>query len=137
MEFEKLNLNWNAEPNAPEPTLEVENGNIILKFYLNYFLYEQFDENDLGKLTFFGCEKYSFNGMNDEGYYCGQYRYSYKQLPWGEFYKLKTNYNDFPNDYVKINDIENASELNHYIFFFRDNTFECIAENYKFEILKN
>ena len=136
MKYERLNIDWNAEPNAPEPNLTVENGNVVIKFYLNYFLYEQFSEGDIGKLTFTNCKKFDFNNVNDERYFSGKYRYSENDLPWGDFYKILTSENDFPKN-PEITEINrNVKNLNHYIFFFRDNTFECLAENYKFEIIK-
>lgn len=75
--------------------------------------------------------------MNDEGYYMGQYRYKHEQLPWGEFYLLdRTSENDFPMSAVVLNSNPNWNILNHYIFFLKDDTFECIAENYSFENVK-
>ena len=136
MNYERLNLDWNAEPNAPEPKLLVENGNVIIEFYLNSFLYDNFSEDEIGKLTFINCQKYEFNDMNDEGYYSGKYRYKECDLPWGEFYKITTSEIDFPKNFMLIENNSNLKNLNHYLFFFRDNIFECLAENYKFESIK-
>jgi len=72
---------WNAEPNSPDVRLFVEGNNVTLEFYLNYFVYERFREGDKARLTFTNCHKYSFNTMNDEGYYYGQYRYDVSALP--------------------------------------------------------
>ena len=134
MEAIKLTIDWNAEPNAPDVVLSINGSTIILDFYVNYFLFEKFKENERAKVTFKNCHKYSFNPMNDEGYYKGQYRYTNTDLPWGEFYKLNTNWQtDFPNHYTVSSEIDEMDGLNHYIFFFRDNTFECVAENYSIE----
>ncbi len=132
MNYERLNLDWNAEPNAPEPKLIVENRNVIIQFYLNSILYDKFSEDELGKLTFTNCQKYDINNMNDEGYYSGKYRYKEEDLPWGEFYKIITSTNDFPKNSNLIEVNSDLKNLNHYVFFFRDNTFECLAEGYKF-----
>jgi len=92
-----LTEGWNAEPNAPEVQVIVEGLSVILNFYLNYFLFDNFKEHDKATVTFLNCHKYSFNSMNDEGYYMGKYRYKESDLPWGEFYKLDTNWEtDFP-----------------------------------------
>ena len=70
-----LTKDWNADPNAPEVNLLVEGNSVILNFFVNYFMYKKFKEGDKAKVTFINCLKYSFNSMNDEGYYMGQYRY--------------------------------------------------------------
>ena len=134
MNYNKLNKDWNADPNAPEVTIEVKESTVMLDFYLDGFVYN-FKEGQRGKLTFMNCHKYSFNSMNDEGYFREQYRYKHEELPWGEFYELKTNWEtDFPKDAEVLNLNPNRLNLKHYIFFLRDDTFECVAENYSFEI---
>src|SRR5262245_37586192 len=40
--FRKLNENWNAEPNAPEPVVRVEQPDLILEFGLNPWQFPQF-----------------------------------------------------------------------------------------------
>lgn len=135
MNFIKLNHNWNAEPNVPEVQLKVEVNTIFLEFYLNG---EDFNEGHKGILKFINCHKYSFNSMNDEGYYLGQYRYKHTELPWGEFYKIDTDWEvDFPDSSIELEKIKSKNHLNHYIFFFRDNTFECVAEDFEFSIIQN
>lgn len=129
-----LTTYWNADPNAPEVQLIVHGTSVTLDFFVNYSLYDKFKEGDKAKLTFFNCLKYSFNSMNDEGYYMGQYRYKYTDLPWGEFYKLDTNWeSDFPVRHITLIANSDKERLNHYIFFFKDNTFECVAERYQLE----
>ena len=136
MDFIKLNENWNADPNAPEPILAVKGNIIIIDFYLNYFLFKDFKENDRGRLTFRNCSKYAFNGMNDEGYYYGQYRYKYTELPWGQFYQLSTDPTDFPSENVVLDPNADPKNLKHFLFFFRDNTFECYAESFEFDLIR-
>ena len=47
----KLNANWNAEPNAPDPKVEVFGDTVVLRFVLNYHLYQQFAEEQPGTLS--------------------------------------------------------------------------------------
>jgi hypothetical protein len=137
MNYSRLNTDWNAEPNAPQVKISIDGTTITLEFFLNYFMYEKFKEGDKCMLKFKNCHKYSSNGMNDEGYYRGQYRYKYTELPWGEFYKLDTDWEvDFPAEHIVLSAPANTHQLNHYIFFFRDNTFECVAESYELEFLR-
>jgi hypothetical protein len=136
MKHSKLNTNWNADPNAPEPHLEVHGDNVRIEFFLNPFIFDHIEENDKGELIFKRCYKYSFNTCNDEGYYRGEYRYDNKELPWGEFYEIKHDWeNDFHPEYVILNYDLNKSGLRHFIFFFRDNTLECIAKDFEFNYL--
>lgn len=136
MKFTQLNQNWKAEPNAPEPSLVVNGKDVILEFFLNPFIFESVEEGNKGRLTFINCHKFSLNTMNDEGYYMGQYRYKYTELPWGEFYLLDTDWqSDFPNSFTIVTPASDLKGYKHYIFFLRDNTFECVAENFEFEFL--
>jgi hypothetical protein len=72
--------------------------------------------------------------MNDEGYILGQYRYKDIDLPWGEFYQLFSSWEtDFPLRCSTLVKTTDKTSLNHYIFFFKDNTFECVAKNFILE----
>ena len=53
-----------------------------------------------------------------------------------EFYKITTSENDFPKNPKLIEINSDLKNLGHYLFFFRDNIFECLAEDYKFESIK-
>lgn len=133
-----LTTDWNADPNAPEVKLTAEDTSVTIDFFVNYFLFDKFKEGDQARVIFLNCLKYSFNSMNDEGYYMGQYRYKYTDLPWGEFYKLDTNWEtDFPARHITLTEMTDKERLNHYIFFFKDNTFECVAESYQLEFYSN
>jgi hypothetical protein len=136
MEYILLSKDWNAEPNAPEVTVLVRGNRVDLNFYLNHFLFDSFHEGDKAIVRFYECHKYNFNAINDEGYYMGKYRYSNKQLPWGEFYQVTTNWElDFPKESNILKADISPERMKHYIFFFRDNCFECVAENYEVEFV--
>lgn len=138
MNYKILNIDWGAEPNAPQPKLSVDGNRISIKFLLNPFNYDTIEDDEKGELTFINCHKYSFNNCNDEGYYRGQYRYKSSQLPWGEFYELQTNWKkDLYPDSIILNEVIDENDLKHYIFFLRDNILECIAEGCEFRYLKN
>ena len=55
MEFEQLNKDWNAEPNAPEVEITVTGNDVVVEFYLNAFQFEAFNEGDKVVLTFRDC----------------------------------------------------------------------------------
>lgn len=138
MKYKKLNINWNAEPNAPEVELQTDGDKLKITFYLNSFIYDNVDEEDKGELIFRDCFKYSFNSCNDEGYYGGQYRYTNDMLPWGEFYELEHDWEkDFHKDFKTLNPSLDKECLRHFIFFFRDNTLECVSKDFEFRHLKS
>ena len=138
MNFIKLNENWNAEPNAPRPSIKISGVNIKLSFYLNCFCYEQFNEGDMGILNFVNCLKYRMGTPNDEGFFIyGQSRYKQYGVEWGHFYLVEDSdwHSNFP-DGIIIDDSIPADKLNHYLFYFKDETFEAIAESCSFRIIK-
>lgn len=141
MNFIKLNSNWDAEPNAPMPKVESDNetSKIKVSFYLNAFIHKDVEEEDKGVLEFEDCYKYRLGATNDEGFYRGQCRFSKTGVQWGNFYQIEDSkwVENFPDDEIMIdNSLENSIDLNHYLFYFRDNTFECIARSCSFKIIK-
>lgn len=134
MTYTRFTTDWNADPNAPQVQLSVDGSSLTVEFYLNHFLFDKFKEGDKARLTFNQCYKYALTGLNDEAYFHGRHRYINSELPWGEFYQIKTNWEtDFPV-VCKVLFINNEEQqLNHYIFFFKDSTLECIAEYFTIE----
>ena len=139
MDYIQLNKNWNAEPNAPALKLTATQEDVTLTFDLNPFLFDYIDEGDQGQLVFENVHAYRLDPTNDEGYMRGQFRYSDKELPWGEFYELpESNWsNDIPADRIELMKLDSLEAPTHFIFFFRDHTFECIADDYTFSYLSS
>lgn len=130
IKFEQLNIGWNAEPNSPELQIELDNSNIIIEFYLNPFMYDGFSEGDKAKIVFHNCLQYRIGSPNDEGFFLySQSRFKKYGVKWGEFYLIhNSNWKrEFPNP-IRVRDT--YDEKNHYLFYFRDVTFECIASDY-------
>ena len=128
-EFLHLNIGWNAEPNAPEPHVEVQGDDVILRFYVNPFRFKEFKEDELGFLRFVNCERYRVGSTNDEGWYLGQCRFSQIAPEWGEFYEVSGDPEalEGPTDWCLLN-ITSKGERHHFLLYFRDDTFECVAE---------
>ena len=122
-------IHWNADPVSPEIGLEVDGIDLIMDIYLNHFRFDRYQEGDKVKIRFKNCAEYSLNTCNDEGYFYGQYRTNHNELPWGEFYEIKSELDkELPNPIEKIQ--TNNSDKKHFIFFFKDETFECLASDY-------
>jgi hypothetical protein len=134
IEYLKLNINWDADPVSSMPICWEENNDVSLDFFLNYQNNDKYKEGERAKIVFKNCEKYTLNSCNDEGFYYGQYRIKPTELEWGEFYEL-INYNDrnFPKQIILENNTN--TKRKHYIFFFKDETFEIIAEFFEIEFL--
>jgi hypothetical protein len=127
--FLLLNHGWNAEPNAPDPRVEVVGTDILLRFYVNAFQFEEFEEDEIGFLRFVNCVRFRLGPTNDEGWYRGQCRFSKIAPEWGEFYEIfgdDTSTNG-PTDWRGVS-TNSTGQLHHFLFYFRDNTFECVAE---------
>jgi hypothetical protein len=138
MEFIQLNQGWNAEPNAPNPQITVEGSDIKLSFSMNPFIFKDFDEDDIGVIRFKNCYQYRMGSPNEDDFYVyGKSRYKQYGVKWGEFYRVKNSdwQTNFP-DSKTLNIFLDKDSLNHYLFYFRDETFECIAESYSFMVLK-
>ena len=131
--FRRLNEGWNAEPNAPHPQVLVSGSDILVEFFLSPFQFQQFDPEDRGILRFVDCSRYRLGGTNDEGWYLGQCRYSKIAPAWGEFYEISgtDSHLDQPDDWKTVSETSSASR--HFLFYFRDETFECIASSWEFE----
>jgi hypothetical protein len=130
--FKQLNEGWNAEPNAPEPEVAVCESQVQLKFYLNPYMYVA-KVGEVGCLIFNDCARWRLGYTNDHGWYLGQCRYSDCAPAWGEFYEIigKDDLRMRPVDW-QTPESPGAGER-HFLFYLRDETFECIAADWKFE----
>jgi hypothetical protein len=137
-EFVKLSNGWNAQPNAPEPVVSVVGDDVLLRFYMNSYAYSGYQEGDVGVIRFVGCWRYRLGGMNDEGWYRGQCRFSRIAPQWGEFYEVKGNLliEQCPDDWVKAC-VSGNRAYRHFLFYFRDNTFECDSLDWEMSVHKN
>jgi hypothetical protein len=126
--FRKLNEGWNAEPNVPRPAIEVQDEDIVLKFLVNPFQFPEFVEGEVGVLRFVRCERYRLGSPNDEGWYLGQCRFSTLAPKWGEFYMVQGDAAllEAPEDWRLVRPLSGAGR--HFLFYFRDDTFECVAK---------
>ncbi len=129
-EFIKLNEDWNAEPNAPYEAILVQENYVELSFFVNPWAYEGYEDEEKIALRFYGCSRYRLGDTNDEGWYMGQCRFSKLAPKWGEFYEVKGDLklSECANDWEVVN---HGGGLKHFLFYLRDNTFECDAESFE------
>lgn len=131
--FNKLNDDWNAEPNAPEPSVRIEASDLVLEFTANSFVFPRFREDQRIRLRFENCRRYRLGPTNDEGWYRGQCRFSSLAPRWGEFYEVTGD--------LKLGQVRDgwhslmtsASPCRHFLFYLRDETFECEADDWQLE----
>lgn len=131
--FQQLNEGWNAEPNAPNPVIEIEGNDVALKFLVNAFQFAEFEEEENGILRFVESERYRLGSTNDEGWYRGQCRFSKLAPAWGQFYLVQGDKEllDAPTDWEIIG--SNSGSGAHFLFYLRDNTFECVSRQCNIE----
>ena len=141
IDYIQITKDWNADPVSPEIKLKVDGIDLIMDIYLNHFQFDKYQEGDKVKIRFKNCAEYSLNTCNDEGFYYGQYRIKPTELEWGEFYEIKSRLDrKLPNSIKKIQN--DNLDRKHFIFFFKDETFECLASDYYLDfynekVLKN
>ncbi len=130
--FKHLNIDWNAEPNAPEPEVTVRETGVQLTFLLNPWAYEAYEGQE-GCLIFEHCSMWRLGATNDHGWYAGQCRYSKTAPKWGEFYELLGNdeLQPLPTDWQILS--QPTSQDRHFLFYLRDETFECFASDWMFK----
>jgi len=135
VDYVQITKDWNAHSVSPKIELQVINSNLIMTIIVNDYVFEGFDEGDKASILFKSCSKYSLNTCNDEGYYYGQYRTNPNELPWGGFYEIKSGLDrEFPEPIVNLT-MENSNKR-HFIFFFKDETFECLADDYEIDFIR-
>ncbi|MDQ0474850.1 hypothetical protein [Labrys wisconsinensis] len=129
--FHQLNRGWNAEPSAPEPNVKVVGRQVHLSFFLNPWAYEA-REGEAAELIFFNCTRWRLGSTNDEGWYLGQCRYSHLAPTWGEFYEIAGDdaVRLQPTDWRLVSSQTEARR--HFLFYLKDQTFECLAESWMF-----
>lgn len=135
--FRKLNDGWNAEPNAPAETVAVDGDMVHLEFDMNPFQFKSFAPGDRGRLTFFGCSRYRLGSTNDEGWYRGQCRFSSMAPAWGEFYEIAGDlFDERVRGWTVLQSAPESQHDRRFLFYLRDKTFECDAQNWRFEVLR-
>lgn len=137
--FVQLNEGWNADPNAPEPSVIVAGPHASLTFYLNAFQFSDFSEGARATLRFKNVQRYRIGPTNDEGWYMGKCRFSRLAPAWGKFYAVSgaSELPTAPSDWIANTDAPDAWPAKHYLFYFKDETFECMADDWKVELPAN
>jgi hypothetical protein len=133
--FHQINEGWNAEPNAPVPHVSVSGVDLLLDFLVNPFQFPEFEEEETAQLRFEKVRCYRLGPTNDEGWFRGQCRYSGVAPTWGEFYEISGDDDTatLPKDWIELR----GTGSRHYLFYFRDETFECFADHCKIAQVAN
>lgn len=137
-QFTRLNDGWNAEPGAPHPVISFENETLVLKFYLNPWAFSSFTWGDVGELRFPSCWRYRLGETNDEGWWRRQCRFSLSAPSWGEFYEVEGDLRleKLPCDaWTQLISQEASGASRHFLFYFKDETFECDAASWSFRVI--
>lgn len=127
--FYKLNDAWNAEPYSPQPRVSIQGQVLLLQFLVDAMQFTEFMEGEHGMLRFIGCRRYRIGPPNDDDWYDGRCRFSKLAPEWGEFFVVQGDAAllDAPQDWQYV--APNQEGGRHFLFYLRDNTFECVAED--------
>ncbi len=130
--FAQLNRGWNADPNAPHPNVEVNGDVVDLCFRSNSFQFPEYAHGQLIRILFRGVWRFGFSDLNDEGWYRGQCRFTFIAPSWGQFYEVSGDLIlvQCEVDWRYLSD-RPQPDSRHFLFYFRDNTFECDATSWK------
>jgi hypothetical protein len=148
--FTKLNNGWNATPNGDEPEVAVQGRELVFTFRLNDLQFPEYKNAEKGVLRFARCWRYRIGEPNEEGWYRGQCRFSRLAPAWGEFYEvhgdLLLDYKPDPKAFRKggiqlepdamhwVTFAEPTPRSRHFLFYLRDQTFKCDAEDWSFSV---
>ena len=130
--FRRLNADWNADPNAPYPEVREIGSRLELRFHLDSLTHNaKFGE--VGCLAFENCSAWRLGYPNMDGWYFGHWRYKKLAPEWGEFYELvgEDALRMEADDWRKPT--EAGAGDRHFLFYLRDETFECLAGGWKFD----
>ncbi len=132
IELKKLNKNYQSDPNIAVPQIQLYEDSLKLSFDLNYFTYP-FDEGQRGIIKFTKCGGFRIGSPNDESFFTDSNslwnKENFPKLEWDSFYEvIGASQSHIDSFYKKSNQIEN---LNHYVFFMKEATFECLAESFE------
>jgi hypothetical protein len=128
----RLNVDWEAQPNAPNSEITLDDSVLTLRFWLNPWAYRA-KQWQRGVLTFDNCRTWRLEPTNDEGWWRGQCRYGMTAPQWGAFYEVSgpDDLRHLPDDWV-VPDGQGNGER-HFLFYFRDETFGCLASDWSYE----
>ena len=106
---------------------------VVLTFLANSFAFPRFSYGQRLGIRFRRARRYRFGATNDEGSYLGQCRFSGEAPAWGEFYEIAGDpkLDGIPDDWHVIR--EERIPGRHFLFYLRDETFECEAEDWVLE----
>lgn len=137
--FVQLNHGWNADPNSPNPRISVDSSSVLITFYVNAYKFPQLAEGTKAILRFKNCQRYRLGATNDEGWYLGQCRFSGMAPAWGEFFAVSGESGLLlaPVDWVLLASGGHADSARHHLFYFKDETFECVAEDWEVQLPAN
>lgn len=123
--FHHLNTGWNADPNAPDPRIELEDRDLLVTFAPNRYQFRRYEGLEEITLQFRDCSRYRITPINDHGWYGRQCRFSSLAPAWGEFYEIT----GYTRDALEPTPWAEAAGKGdrHFHFYFRDETLEVKA----------
>lgn len=139
MKSKKLNINWSIESNEADAKLTLDGMDVVLEFALNATDFEHIATEERGQLLFETVYAYRIHETTKDAYLGGSYRFKSSLVPWGGLYELMDSgwIKDFPADAIPVNASMSKKGLRHFVFFWHNSVFECVASDYLFKYLNS
>ncbi len=131
-DFVILNDGWNADPNVPHERVEIDGASVRLTFAADTFRLQR-QNRSRHSLLFENVSRWVMHDLNDEGWYLDQCRYGRSAPDWGLFYEIVGEDKDALGAF-EWNVIQPGTPVQrHFLFYLRDSTFECFADDWTLE----
>jgi hypothetical protein len=130
--FRILNTGWNADPNAPDPQITIQDGAVRLEVRQNRVAFDAAEKVGRFRLVFEDAKRFRLTPVNDHGWYDGQCRFSDLAPAWGEFYEILGDTMD-DLEPTPWRETGRSGGERHFHFYLRDDTFECKARGWHLE----
>lgn len=131
LSFLHLNPDWNADPNGPSLDLTFSGTVAKLSFLLNYHAYKAV-KGETATIRFIDCSRWRWDATNDHAWFEGSGRFSGEAPKWGEFYEV-VGEDKLGKDLDWEIISPDVPAARHFLFYFRDETIECIAADWSIE----
>ena len=105
---------------------------LIIKVILNFYFPNAYKatEAETGQLVFKKCSRWRWDITNDEAWFSGEGRFREEAPKWGEFYEISGD-NSLTDELEWEVISQDQAGGRHFIFYFRDDAIECIAEEWE------
>jgi hypothetical protein len=129
----KLNLDWDADPDASRVVIEARGVDVVLRFRLEHRTQRRFAPGDCGYLRFRNVTHYRLGAPDQKAWLAKDCRYRSKLERWGDLHEVigPDERRLWPKDWRRTKAVPRCPR--HFLFQLGEGTFECIADSWILE----